>query len=445
MNNVIQRTIQGIKGYYLFMVLLTVVWSGCANSSTNGNIQSILSTEGLVAFWDFDYLGDTVCKSKYHPKVIDQSFEVKLKRINDPATYVPATWPFQDLDSQILYDKTGPFGKAIRFNLGFIYGEVDRNAFDQTPLDLTGAKPFTIIAWVKFIGERHMVAGIWDEGGWDPYQGRRQAALFAGLFGQPGVIAHVSATGAASFPQSSTDGAQYARLRAIDGQAFDNQKWVAMAMTFNPEKQEVIAYLNGIMTHLSMTDPISQDVFQYSDTQLANPFKFPYTIYSAGNFLIKYNGYLHNEDSIAEHSLQVDLESAVLTYRRTDLNNASNHRFRVLFTMIEAGQPSAHMTILKEVTSGDTLRLPKSIRPTIGDTIETTLQKWHNGQWLSVSTPVRKQMLRGAPFTFGRALGLGSDNITHGSQLYMDGVAVFNRVLTARELQALAFEAAGRE
>ena len=80
-----------------------------------------------------------------------------------------------------------------------------------------------------------MVAGIWDEGGWSKYAGSRQVALFAGLFNQKGTIAHVSATGAASFPQSSVSGSQYARLRAIDAQPFDNDQWVAMAATFNPE------------------------------------------------------------------------------------------------------------------------------------------------------------------------------------------------------------------
>ena len=42
-------------------------------------------------------------------------------------------------------------------------------------------------------------------------------------------------------------------------------------------------------------------------------------------------------------------------------------------------------------------------------------------------------------FTLGRALGLGTEEIAHGSQLYMDGVAVFCRVLAARELKQLSF------
>ena len=56
------------------------------------------------------------------------------------------------------------------------------------------------MAWVKFVGKRHLVAGIWDEGGWDKDGGRRPIALFGGLFGSKGVIGHISATGAASYP-----------------------------------------------------------------------------------------------------------------------------------------------------------------------------------------------------------------------------------------------------
>jgi len=45
----------------------------------------------------------------------------------------------------------------------------------------------------------------------------------------------------------------------------------------------------------------------------------------------------------------------------------------------------------------------------------------------------------GVPFRFGRALGLGSEEIEHGSQLFIDGVAVFNRVLAENELQRMSF------
>ncbi len=43
------------------------------------------------------------------------------------------------------------------------------------------------------------------------------------------------------------------------------------------------------------------------------------------------------------------------------------------------------------------------------------------------------------PFTFGRALGLGTEPIDHGTQLCIDGVAVFNRGPSGKELRELSF------
>jgi len=39
----------------------------------------------------------------------------------------------------------------------------------------------------------------------------------------------------------------------------------------------------------------------------------------------------------------------------------------------------------------------------------------------------------------GRALGLGTEPIDHGTQLCIDGVAVFNRVFSGKELRRLSF------
>lgn len=104
------------------------------------------------------------------------------------------------------------------------------------------------------MGKRHLVAGIWDEGGWDKYGGRRQIALFGGLFGSKGIIGHISATGASSYPQSTASGSQYARCRAIDGRAFENGEWVAMAMTFDPSTKTVTVYCDGEATPTRITE-----------------------------------------------------------------------------------------------------------------------------------------------------------------------------------------------
>lgn len=412
-------------------------------NSPQANVQTVIETEGLIAFWDFSHAKDNTWISYYDHKIMDASYPLHLKRIGDPKTYSTVNWPFEDDNSKIIFDHSGPFGQAVRFNKGYIYGAVERKDFDKTLLDLNGKRPFTIIAWTKFIGKRHMVAGIWDEGGWNKYAGRRQVALFAGLFGKKGVISHVSATGTASYPQSTIDGAQYARCRAIDGEPFENNQWVAMATTYDPERGEVIAYLNGVMTPLIMTDPVAQDVYRFKDKQPANPFRFSLPLYSPRAFVLKYNGYNLETNGISEQRLLVDLDARCLTYEQEQTTEELAHSYRLVFDVKRLGQSILAKPIEMQGVSGQTATIPADTEVRVNDEIWTRLESQQNGQWEQVGSVIVRNVLEGAPFTFGRALGLGSEDLTHGSQLCLDGVAVFNRMLTQPELKKLSFSSQG--
>lgn len=368
----------------------------------------------------------------------DQSFPVQLRRIGDKKSYSTDDWPYSDEDSQLLFDHDGPFGHAVRFNKGFIYGAVERKDFDGTLLDLYGNHPFTLIAWMKFVGERHLVAGIWDEGGWDKYEGRRQVALFGGLFGQKGVIAHISATGAASYPQSDLSDAKYARVRAVDGQPFENNQWVAMAVTYDPEINELVAYLDGVMTPLDLTDWVAQDVFEYIEEQAANPFKFTFPIFSSRSFILKFNGYLQPGGGINEHRLHVELEERKLTYQQEGVSSGNREIFRVLFDVKRQGQSILAGPIEIQGVHGHQAKIPAKIQVLDDDEVWATLETIEDGSWKQIGIPGKRIVRQGAPFTFGRALGLGSEGLDIGSQLYMDGVAVFNRVLSETELRILS-------
>ncbi len=260
------------------------------------------------------------------------------------------------------------------------------------------------------------------------------------MFNQPGVIAHVSATGAASYPQSEIDGAQYARLRAIDGQAFENHHWIAMATTYDPQDNEVKAYLNGEMTPLKVTDPVLQDIFQYDDTLSANPFRFDQAICSPRSFVIKFNGYSYQEKAIVEHRIRVDLEHSMLIYQQDYATINPSKRFRIHVDILRDHQSMLPSPLIQEVTHQDTLILPATLSVDNGDKIKTHLEVWKDRTWHVMGSPVVREITEGAPFTFGRALGLGTEDVDHGSQLYLDGVAVFNRILTEAELQKLSFD-----
>lgn len=429
------------KGWlFIFLLLLFGQCKPDLSPDQKTHISAVANTPGLVAFWDFVESENGIWTSHRDAATIDQSFPLHLRRIGDTTDYTPDNWPYTDADSKIQYDHGGPFGKAVHFNKGYIYGAVPRATFDNTLLDMHGKKPFTLITWMKFTGERHLVAGIWDEGGWAKYSGRRQVALFGGLFSRDGLIAHISKTGASSFPQSELSGSQYARVRAIDGADFENGAWVALAMTYDPDKNEVVAYLNGKMTALKKTDPIEQDVYQYDTDQVANPLYFTGPVYSPRAFTIKYNGYLSPEAAIKEHRALVDLNEGLVRYERDSVSvEWVGERYRLLLDVQRNNNSILAEPVVMDATHGHTTTL--SFREPVqeGDMVMTSLEKQNGNNWEMIGTRIERIIPQGAPFTLGRALGLASEEIEHGSQLFIDGVAVFSRVLGGEELVRLSF------
>ena len=400
--------------------------------------EEVAALPGLVAFWTFGPSQKGVWQSVCCAGGASTNYPLYLRHIGDAKRYTPDVWPYTDEASKIQTDETGPFGHAIRFNQGYIYAECPRATFDSGPLDLCGSRAFTLVAWMKFTGARHMVAGIWDEGGWDKYRGRRQAALFGGLFGRKGITAHVSASGAASYPQSTVNGSQYARERALDGANFTNHQWVCMAMTFDPAKHEVQAWLNGVATPLELADPVERDVFEDFRPAQANPYRFPWPIYSPRRFVLKYNGYSVRNTGVYEHWLDVDTKAGRFTYGRQG-KGMGTERFKVTVDMAREGSQVPGTPLEAEVKNGAVLELPQGVCVRQGDVIRTGLFVRKDASWERVGSEVVYPVPEGAPFTLGRALGLGSEEIAHGSQLVMDGVAVFDRVLTPETLRAIRF------
>ena len=401
------------------------------------HVKKVADTEGLIAFWDFSLMEEGKWSSYHDPQVVKHGYPVVLRRIGDPKSYKLEAWPYDDDASKLEFDSSGPFGRAVRFNKGYVFAEVPRSEFDRSPLDIHGRKPFTLIAWVKFVGKRHLVAGIWDEGGWNKYGGRRQIALFGGLFGSKGVIGHISATGASSYPQSTISGSQYARCRAIDGRGFENDQWVAMAMTFDPTTDLVTVYCDGVATPTHIIDPVARDVFKYDKPVASNPYHFPWGIYSPRSFVLKFNGYDVRHSGVHEHWLHVDTEKKTVTYQRScpDPTKVQGD-FRVRF---DCSQSLLANPIVFSAKHGTSIKLPDALAVKPGGEIITSLEVCEAATWRRVGKEIRYEIREGAPFTFGRALGLGNEPIDHGTQLFIDGVAVFNRVLKPTELKQLTF------
>ena len=432
----------------LFLSAVSLMTALPVNTLANARADRVATTAGLVAFWDFQSMQNGAWQSRCDSTVITNSFPVYLHRVGDTTNYSLQNWPYNGDSSRIVYDSSGPFGQAIRFNRGYIYGSIPRSTFDKTLLDIRGYMPFTMVAWVKYkniaiveAGQRHMACGIWDEGGWNKYAGRRQVALFAGLFNSSGVTAHVSSNGAASYPQSNVNGSQYARERALDGSSFSDNAWVMMAMSYDPGSKLVIASQNGIATPKLLTDPIVQDVFRPVTAVPANPFVYDWPIFSSRAFVVKYNGYSDSVDHVFEHWIYTDLDSQFVTYRRSVRNPSLKlNAFRIRFTI--TSKTGAGVLTSPIVTDSNDIGVPISFSvtraPQAEDTVVTSLEEFYSGTWHPVGTVVKRDVVEGAPFTFGRALGLGTTDMNAGSLLYMGGAAVFNRVLTDNELTSLS-------
>ena len=412
--------------WILFVLMLNPLFAQDAETLKS----KITSTKGLVAFWDFDKMANKTWTSSFDSSTGAKAYPVYLRSIGDDKRYNPGDWK-KDGKAKLLYDKSGPLGNAVKFNKGYIFGEVPREDFNEGPLDIRGKMPFTMVSWVKFTGRRHFVSGIWDEGGWDKYGGRRQYAIFGGLFGSKGVIGHISATGASSFPQSTVGGSQYARIHSANGMSFKNGEWVATAISYDPEKQEILTYQDGKHVSKMFKDGVIESVYKYGKKIEMNPFKFTLPIYSSKAFTLKFNGY-NLSTGIAEHRIFVDLKEKTITYDR-DGNNKSNYEFDFDVQRNKKSLQGKVLTFKSEPGKKNSFSV--SVEP--GDVIVTSLFKLEGDKRVKVGKTINYNIRVGAPFTFGRALGLGAEEVDHGTELYIDGVAVFNRVLSDKELEAL--------
>lgn len=389
---------------------------------------------GLIAFWRFAPKQQIPWQSTYDPAAAEKSYPLYLRRAMDPKLYCAEDWPYQPL----LWDTTGPLGRAIRFQRGHVFAEVPRATFDRGALDIHGRMPFTMVAYVKYVGPRLLVAGVWDAGsndgtGWDRHAGRRQYAIFTNLFESQSTVAHLSATGASSYPQSTFPGSQFARIRAIDGDVLADGQWACVAMTFEPDTGALTAYLNGIAHPCFKTDPVERSVYHIKDEISANPVTFKHPIYHPLRFMMKFDGYDVQSTGVYEHRLDVNLFNRTITYEHDKQVNADTNGYDITIDVLRDDQSILDKPLHINAQHGNMVSLP--ITPQTGDQIVAQLHL----PTQSVGHPIRKTVSGGAPFTIGRTT-VEYDTLEHGSDFFVDGVAVFNRVLRTDELRRLAIK-----
>ena len=413
--------------------------------------EKVLQTPSLVAFWDFQETnanGNFVARSNLNGAVETGLYPVWLRRgyshDGGGVGYTPATWPAAQ-HSVITQNAGGPFGQGLNVDQTRLYASVNRANFADTPLDISGRSAFTLAAWVKFPkhSNRHHIAGIWDEGSWDKYSGQRQYALFrTGRYGHR-LFGHISATGAASYPQSNRSGSQYARIRALNGATLDEGSWRMLAMTYDGDEAQ--SSQDGVATVNSYEEGeewVEESVYPRPDhyTALTNPKAFDLGVYHPRRFVVKFQGYKVAETGVYEHFARVDLRAAQRTIAygvkaaspKADAGGVYELRYR----FERNGQAVAHGTGSFAVRNSAGQRvLPQALEVEDGDTVVLELlREVPEGVW-SVGGAVTREIGSGAPFTFGRILG-------DGTTMTLGGVAMYNRALSAAELANLVSGAA---
>lgn len=407
-------------------VLLTQpLWAD--SPAYRARVAVVVRTPGFVAFWDFVKREPDGAKRFLAHVPAGARNEFPL----DAGNYVRDYW---GAGRAATYDDfpllgRGPFGQAVRVRQEtdadfrpFLF--VPRSRLHDSPLDIKGeGKAVTLIVWAIRERGNHALAGIWHEGtdlrqesgvaATRVERGQRQYALFAGLNVEGAARGHLSENGASSFAD------RYAMHKsntldlspAIPADSLPellNANWQVFAMTFDPDKRELTAWLNGLASERWQDDVKTklQPVYnawrqgELRKTPGIQPGEAP--SYPADQF------YSPPED--APVSVKVLSESG---NERVELREYRYTRVEVTLRKDGAAWAAAGR-----------------------DLAAVRLNPW----WYPHGIYTPPDAMSGGPFTIGRVI---HSSRSVGFTGWIGGVAVFGRALTAREMAQLA--AAGRD
>lgn len=247
-------------------------------------VDKVTGVPGLAGFWDFvarDEQGRFVARTA-SKGAAGAAVAYPLEAWN----YVKPYWhegrdaTYEDFP---LWGR-GPFGQGVVFR-----NEADRSfrptlvlpreQFHGGPIDVGGpGQSVSMVVWLIYQEGNHAIAGIWHEGtdlrlrddsAARVELGRRQYALFAGLAANRGANAiHVSENGRASF------GDKYARNLAVTGRSMPqvnpgadaataDAHWTAVGFVFDNEKNQVVAYMDGVADDYWIDQPEKHPFFQW--------------------------------------------------------------------------------------------------------------------------------------------------------------------------------------
>ena len=389
-------------------------------------VATVTNTPGCVAFWDFVQREPAGANrfTAHVPAGATNTFTL------DAGNYIHDYWgegrTATYADFPLL--GRGPFGEAIRLRQ-----ETDatfrpllmvpRARLHDSPIDLKGPnQSVTVVVWAIRESGNHALAGIWHEGT-DLKQnetagikkverGQRQYALFAGLNKAGSACGHVSENGASSFLNRyalhKCNSADVSPAVPADSPTEKlDASWQCFAMTYHHATHELTGWLNG----------------KSGDRWLENP-KTDTLIKSAYNAWLQ--GRLHREPG-----LQPGEDPA---FPPDQFYNPPEDQLVSTKVLSESADERTELREFRYTRIQFTLRrgADGKFTETARDLAALRLNPW----WFShdtLYTPANDGT--GGPFTIGRVIhssrGVGFTG-------WIGGVAVFNRALSATELNQLS-------
>jgi hypothetical protein len=391
----------------------------------DGRVAAVTAIPGLVAFWDFvarEPAGERRFVAHVPP---GSTTDYPL----DAGNYVRDFWgegrgaTYEDFP---LLGR-GPFGEAIRIRREddpsfrpFLL--VPRARLHDTPLDIKGVgRSATVVVWAIRESGNHALAGIWHEGTdlkerategiRRVERGQRQYALFAGLNKEGSACGHVSENGASSFQNryalhKCNSAAVAAAVPADAPPAALDAGWHCFAMTFDHERNELTGWLDGVAGDRWQADPQRDGLLSFA----ANAW--------LQGRLRRQAGIQPGEDPSfpadqryeppEDNPLQVDVISDGVD-ERVEVREYRFTKVRVTLRRTGAG----------EWTETDRALIALRLNP------------W----WYPHGIHAPADAASGGPFTIGRVIHSAK---SVGFTGWIGGVAVFDRALTATELEHLA-------
>jgi hypothetical protein len=388
--------------------------------STPEPVATVTSTPGLVAFWDFvkRELAGARRFTAHVPAGAPTDYPL------DAGNYINDFW---GVGREATYADfpllgRGPFGNAIRIvketddNFRpFLF--VPRSRLHDTPLDIKGAgKSVTVLVWAIREGGNHALAGIWHEGTdlkekststiAKAERGQRQYALFAGLNKRGSACGHVSENGSSSFLNKyalhKCNSADLSPEVPPDSPAeVLDASWQCFAMTFDHEKNMLTGWLNGVAGDRWLDHPKKDKLIS-----------FAHNAYMQGHYA-KLPGKQDGEDESFPKDQYYNppedelLGVKVLRESGDERVELREHRFTKLEVTLRDGQEVAR------------------------DLVALRLNPW----WFPHDLYTPRDAQSGGPFTIGRVI---HSSRSVGFTGWIGGVAVFDRALSAAELEKMS-------